>query len=145
MMKRARGESQRERTMENLLSESQEVREIMSKLKERMKRTTQEEIVAGYIDQEVTQEIGNPAAVDQQELEFEEEKVFVYFDRLWSLLQRTRIQALTDLDTHTISAQQFEIRIAATAKVWGDRLNEHIKKFGAELVSKVISKNPNIS
>lgn len=142
-MAKTRSESERERTMETLLSESQKVREIVGRLKERMKRATKEEIAAGYIEQDVTQEIENPAVTEQSDVR--EEKIATYFDSLWSFLQQTRIQALADLDSGLITEEQFEIRIAATAKVWEDRLKAGIKDFGAELVGKVLNENPNIS
>lgn len=143
MMAKARSESQREKTMENLLSESQKVQEIIKNLKARMKRSTQEEVAAGFIEQEIAHAVEIPS-VDKQR-ESKETRVATYFDSLWSLLQQTRARALTDLDSGNITEEQFEIRIAGTAKVWEERLKDGIKKFGAELVSKAINENPNIS
>lgn len=144
MMQDARRDAEVERLKEDLLSQSEQVQEIMRKLKERMKKTTQEEVVAGLIEQDPKlQEIEIPSPIETHESL--ETKIASYFDSLWSFLQKVRMDALTDLDSGFITEQQFEVRIAGTAKVWEERLKDGIKKFGAERVSKILSENENIS
>ena len=143
MMAKARSESVREKTMENLLSESEKVREIMKNIKARMRRTTEEEIVAGLIEQNVQEKIDDMSLTVQPDTV--RAKLYTYFDTTWSLLQQIRLNSLAGLDSGTITEDQFEIRIAATAKVWEERLKDGIKRFGADLVGEVINANQNIS